>query len=77
MDRIHTPPSNVSNPHEVPLLLDSRGAGELLGLHYKTVERLAHSGQLPGVKLGKAWRFSRDSLIRFCGGHGQISGIES
>jgi excisionase family DNA binding protein len=62
-----TMPSDATNTSEVPLLLDSRGAGELLGLHYKTVERLAHAGRLPGVKLGRTWRFSRDSLIQFCG----------
>ncbi|WP_366525231.1 helix-turn-helix domain-containing protein [Ferrimicrobium sp.] len=30
------------------------------------MERLAHAGRLPGVKLGRTWRFSRHSLIKFC-----------
>ncbi|WP_366526426.1 helix-turn-helix domain-containing protein [Ferrimicrobium sp.] len=30
------------------------------------MERLAHAGRLPGVKLGRTWRFSRHSLIQFC-----------
>ena len=63
-----TMPSDATSTSEVPLLLDSRGAGELLGLYYKTVEQLAHAGRLPGVKVGRTWRFSRDSLIEFCGG---------
>ena len=60
-------PSDASSVYEVPLLLDSRGAGKLLGLDYKTIEKLARTGQLPGVKLGSRWRFSRDSLIQWCG----------
>ncbi len=54
-------------PETLPPILDSRKAAELLGLHYKTVEKMARAGELPAVQLGKAWRFSRDSLIRFCG----------
>ena len=60
-------PSDVSDPSSFPLVLNSRRAADLLGLHYKTVEKMARSGELPGVQLGKAWRFSRDALIRFCG----------
>ena len=60
-------PSEVSDPSSFPLVLNSRRAADLLGLHYKTVEKMARAGELPGVQLGKAWRFSRDALIRLCG----------
>ena len=60
-------PSTISDLSELPLIMDSRMVGELLGLHHKTVEKMARAGELPGVQIGKVWRFSRDSLIRFCG----------
>ena len=60
-------PSDAPNQLPFPPILDSRRAAILLGLHYKTVEKLARADTIPGVQLGKAWRFSRDSLIRLCG----------
>ena len=60
-------PSDISDLLELPLILDSRMAGELLGLHYRTIEKMARADEIPGVQIGKVWRFSRDSLIRFCG----------
>ena len=59
--------SDVSDLSSFPLVLNSRRAADLLGLHYKTIEKMARAGELPGVQLGKAWRFSRDALIRLCG----------
>jgi hypothetical protein len=33
-------------------LLDDRQAGEMLGLHPKTVQRLARRGEIPAVRIG-------------------------
>ncbi len=41
-------PSDISDLLELPLILDSRMAGELLGLHHKTVEKMARAGELAG-----------------------------
>jgi excisionase family DNA binding protein len=38
------------------LLTDSEVA-YLLGLHRKTVQRMARSGELRGYRLGRYWRF--------------------
>ncbi len=65
--RTRSKPSDISDLLELPLILDSRMAGQLLGIHYKTAEKMARAGEIPGVQIGKTWRFSRDSLIRFCG----------
>ncbi len=32
-------------------------AAEFLGAHKETVRRLAVIGQIPGVKIGRSWRF--------------------
>lgn len=44
-----------------PLLSDSQ-AGKLLGLHPKTVQRLARQGELPAVRIGRYWRFRASAL---------------
>ena len=43
-------------------LLSNFQAGKLLGLHEKTVDRLARSGVLPGFKIQKYWRFRASEL---------------
>ena len=42
-------------PHEDAV--DSRTAAAFLGIHYKTLERMARMGQVPAMKLGKEWQF--------------------
>jgi excisionase family DNA binding protein len=43
-------------------LIDADQAAELLEIHPKTVKRLATKGILPGMRIGKLWRF-RASLL--------------
>ena len=35
----------------------------ILGAHKETVRRLAASGQLPGIKIGKRWKFIEQDLV--------------
>jgi len=44
-----------------PLLSDVE-AGQLLGLHPKTIQKLARSGEIPAVHLGRYWRYRATSL---------------
>jgi excisionase family DNA binding protein len=44
-----------------PLLSDTQ-AGELLGLHPKTVQRLARAGDIPALHIGRYWRFRASEL---------------
>jgi len=48
-------------PNFEPLLSDVQ-AGELLGLHPKTVQRLARNGELPAVRIGRYWRYRASAL---------------
>lgn len=43
--------------------LTTQEVAEWLGVNESTVLRAARSGELPGRKLGKAWRFSRTALL--------------
>lgn len=38
-------------------LLDATAVAELLGLHVQTVYEKARTGELPGVRIGRLWRF--------------------
>jgi excisionase family DNA binding protein len=51
-----------------PLLSDA-DAGKLLGLHPKTVQRLARKGELPAVRIGRYWRYRATELNRWIDVH--------
>ena len=46
-------------------LLHPEEAGRYLGLHQKTVIKMARNQQLPGLRLGKHWRFRAVDLDRW------------
>jgi excisionase family DNA binding protein len=43
-------------------LLDSEEAAAMLKIHPKTLQRLARSGEISAVQIGKLWRFRASSL---------------
>jgi excisionase family DNA binding protein len=43
-------------------LLDSDEAAALLGIHKKTLQRMARNGELPGFQIGDLWRFRASAL---------------
>ena len=43
-------------------LLSDADAGSLLGLHPKTVQRMARNGEIPAFRLGKYWRYRATEL---------------
>ena len=49
-------------------VLTAEEAASLLKVSTKTLLRLARSGELPGQKIGRAWRFVRGDLLTFCAG---------
>ncbi len=46
-------------------LWNAEEAGVFLGVSRATVNRLSNSGDLPGVKVGRQWRFDPDLLRRW------------
>jgi excisionase family DNA binding protein len=53
LTRIAAPPLDV---------LDSKGAGELVGKSSRVMERQARAGNLPAFRHGKTWRFKRTDV---------------
>jgi excisionase family DNA binding protein len=43
-------------------LIDSKGAADLLGIHWKTIQELARSAQIPAHRIGNLWRFRTSEL---------------
>jgi excisionase family DNA binding protein len=43
-------------------LLDSDEAAALLKIHPKTLQKMARSGEIAGVQIGKLWRFRASVL---------------
>src|SRR6266511_2588119 len=52
-------------PFELPEVLTSEQASQLLQIPEPMVLELAKAGQLPGRKLGTVWRFSRVALVEW------------
>lgn len=51
--------------HNFEQLLDSTDAANFLKVNPKTLQSLARAGQLPGIKVGKQWRFQQSALNRW------------
>ena len=43
-------------------LIDANEAGRILKLHPVTIREMAGKGAIPGLKIGKVWRFRVSSL---------------
>ena len=46
-------------------ILNVDQAAEFLGFHPYTVREKARSGEIPGRKVGREWRFSREALLEW------------
>jgi excisionase family DNA binding protein len=53
------PSSTVSGPEP---LIDSEKAAAIIGIHPKTLQKMARSGEIRGVHVGKLWRFRASSI---------------
>ena len=54
-------------------VLTASEAGVLLRVHAATVKRRAALGEIPGQKVGKSWRFSRQALLDWLGCQGRAA----
>lgn len=43
-------------------LLDSKAAAKLIGIHEKTIQKLARAGKVPAGRIGDLWRFRASEL---------------
>ena len=54
-------------PADDPAVMTLAEAAELLRIDPKKLAKLAASGEIPGRKLGREWRFSRTGLLNWLG----------
>ena len=64
MPEVVSKPAKNSQVHEMTFeqLLDSDEAAALLKIHPKTLQKMARSGEITGVQIGKLWRFRASVL---------------
>jgi excisionase family DNA binding protein len=48
---------------ELPEVMDSQAAAQLLRVHLTTIQELVRRGALPGRKVGKDYRFLKSALL--------------
>ena len=53
-----------------PSYLTARDVQELIRVDRSTIYRMAESGRLPAIKVGRQWRFPADAIEEFLGGTG-------
>lgn len=54
-------------PAPAPAVLSLEELAELLQVKPADVRRLAERGELPGRKIGRSWRFSREAVLAWLG----------
>jgi len=52
-----------------PTILTVQEVARYLRVHTMTVYRMIQRGDLPGVRVGRGWRFKRDQLDRWLVAH--------
>jgi excisionase family DNA binding protein len=57
---------------DIAEVLTAEEAADLLRVSTKTVLTLARDGNLPGEKVGRAWRFLRSDLLDYVGGNRRV-----
>lgn len=61
-ERNHAAQHQFPAPGHFERLLDSDEAADLLGIHKKTLQRMARTGEVPGFQIGDLWRFRASTL---------------
>jgi excisionase family DNA binding protein len=54
-----------------PEMLTSREVAQMLRMKPETLALKARAGEIPGVKIGRAWLFRKDAIERLLAGHPQ------
>jgi len=54
--------------NELPLVLTTEEAAQLLRVTVKTIKTMCAEGRLPAAKVGRAWRINRDDVLTFLRG---------
>jgi excisionase family DNA binding protein len=55
----------------MPNIVTAKEVGQYLKLTESTIYKLASTGEIPGFRIGKSWRFDMDEVLR------RINGIKN
>ena len=58
-------------------ILNIDGAAAFLGVSVKTFSKVLREGDVPGRKVGREWKFSRQALIEWVGGSRSRAHLEA
>ncbi|MEN8234765.1 MAG: PocR ligand-binding domain-containing protein [Actinomycetota bacterium] len=67
----------MQTTHTTQSYLTARDVQELIRVDRSTIYRMAESGRLPAIKVGRQWRFPADAMQRWLGSHVEESGAPS
>ena len=72
-------PSRKTTPTPMPdqEILNIDGAAAFLGVSVKTFSKVLREGDVPGRKVGREWKFSRQALIDWIGSARSAEFLES
>lgn len=70
MSEVPRKPSQSTTRYDASFepLLDSDEAAALLKIHPKTLQRMARRREIPGIQIGKLWRFRASALNTWMNG---------
>ena len=57
---LRRPPASITSLPEP--LIDSEMAASIIGIHPKTLQKMARPGQIEAVHIGKLWRFRASNI---------------
>ena len=60
--------------YQFEALIDSSEAAKLLRIHPKTLQNMARNGRIPGIRIGKYWRFRASEIDRWLQSEVNFSG---
>lgn len=59
---------NVDSWENYPLVMNSSELAQMLGVHVNTIKRLALAGEIPARRVGRNWRYNRDTIREWLSG---------
>jgi len=55
----------------MPEIMTTREVAKYLKLHEITVGKLVKEGKIPGVRIGRVWRFDKETIDKWISGGGK------
>ena len=64
-----TPPNSpYLEAQQMPQIMTTKELAEYLKLHEITICKYASEGTIPGIRIGRVWRFDKESIDRWIAG---------